>query len=422
MYILSKGIIQIIELYTNIGGPAMDLKQIISAQEKMKKIVHKTPLDFSQTFTNISHYEVYLKLENLQKTGSFKVRGAINKLTSLSKEELNKGVIAASAGNHAQGVAYSSKMLNIPCTIVMPKGAPLSKIQATKNYGAEIILAGDVFDDALSYAMDLSEKQGFAFIHPFDDDEIIAGQGTIGLEILDQLPDVEAIVCPVGGGGLIAGIAAAVKETNPNVAIYGVEASACPSMFHSLREKKPILVHSVPTVADGIAVKKPGIRNLDIVQKYVDGIVMVDELEIVRTMLLLLERNKLLVEGSGACSLSALLYEKLSIREKKVVAILSGGNVDVNFISRIIERGMVEAGRYAKLSLIIADKPGELQRVLNNITEADANILSVHHTRMGNNIYPGYTEIEIAVETKGHEHIEILQKALTAKGYNIQAE
>ena len=397
----------------------MDLNQIISAREKMKGIVHQTPLDFSQTFTDMSHNEVYLKLENLQKTGSFKVRGSINKLTSLSKEELSKGVIAASAGNHAQGVAYSSKMLNIPCTIVMPKGAPLSKIQATKNYGAEIVLEGDVFDDALAHAMELSEKQGFTLVHTFDDDEIIAGQGTIGLEILEQLPDVEAIICPVGGGGLIAGIAVAVKEKNPNVAIYGVEASACPSMAQSLLEKKPITVPSGPTVADGIAVKKPGVRNLEIVEKYVDDLVTVDELEMIRTMFLLLERNKLLVEGSGASSLAALLYKKLNIKGKKVVALLSGGNVDVNFISRIIERGMVEAGRYARFSIIIVDKPGGLQRVLTNITEADANILSVHHTRMGRNIYPGYTEIEIAVETKSHEHILDLQKALTAKGYRV---
>ena len=397
----------------------MDLNQIISAREKMKGIVHQTPLDFSQTFTDMSHNEVYLKLENLQKTGSFKVRGSINKLTSLSKEELSKGVIAASAGNHAQGVAYSSKMLNIPCTIVMPKGAPLSKIQATKNYGAEIVLEGDVFDDALAHAMELSEKQGFTLVHTFDDDEIIAGQGTVGLEILEQLPDVEAIICPVGGGGLIAGIAVAVKEKNPNVAIYGVEASACPSMAQSLLEKKPITVPSGPTVADGIAVKKPGVRNLEIVEKYVDDLVTVDELEMIRTMFLLLERNKLLVEGSGASSLAALLYEKLNIKGKKVVALLSGGNVDVNFISRIIERGMVEAGRYARFSIIIVDKPGGLQRVLTNITEADANILSVHHTRMGRNIYPGYTEIEFAVETKSHEHILDLQKALTAKGYRV---
>ena len=310
----------------------MDLNQIISAREKMKGIVHQTPLDFSQTFTDMSHNEVYLKLENLQKTGSFKVRGSINKLTSLSKEELSKGVIAASAGNHAQGVAYSSKMLNIPCTIVMPKGAPLSKIQATKNYGAEIVLEGDVFDDALAHAMELSEKQGFTLVHTFDDDEIIAGQGTIGLEILEQLPDVEAIICPVGGGGLIAGIAVAVKEKNPNVAIYGVEASACPSMAQSLLEKKPYLFH-LPTVADGIAVKKPGVRNLEIVEKYVDELVTVDELEMIRTMFLLLERNKLLVEGSGASSLAALLYGKLKIKGKKTVALLSGGNVDVNFIS-----------------------------------------------------------------------------------------
>lgn len=400
----------------------MNLKQIMRARKQMKGIIHETPLDFSQTFTDLSENEVFLKLENLQKTGSFKVRGSFNKLTSLSKEALSKGSIAASAGNHAQGVAYSSKRLHTPCTIVMPKGAPLSKIQATKNYGADIVLEGDGFDEALSHAVNVSVEKGFTFVHAFDDDDIIAGQGTIGLEILEQLPDVEAIVCPVGGGGLIAGVAAAVKESNPNVAIYGVEAQACPSMIKSLQAKQPLSVASVPTVADGIAVKKPGARTLELVQKYVDDLVTVDEMEIVRTMLMLLERNKQLVEGSGACSLAALLYKKLNIRGKKVVALLSGGNVDVNFISRIIERGIVEAGRYTKFSMIIVDKPGELHRVLNLVTEADANVLEVHHTRMGNNIYPGYTEIEIAVETKSHEHIKGLQKALKDKGYSVTME
>ena len=397
------------------------LDDLIGAREKMKGIVHTTPLDFSQTFSNLSHHnQVYLKLENLQKTGSFKVRGSYNKLTSLSKEELEKGVVAASAGNHAQGVAYSSQMLGIPCTIVMPKGAPLSKISATRQYGAEVILEGNVFDDALAHALELKENMGATFVHAFDDEAIIAGQGTVGLEILEQLPDMEAILCPVGGGGLIAGIALAVKEKNPNIRVYGVQAIACPSMKQSLIENKPVMVDSTPTMADGIAVKKPGIHPFEIVQKYVDDIFVVDEMEIARTMLLLLERNKLLVEGSGAVSLAALLYQKVNFKDKKVAAVISGGNVDVSFISRIIERGMVESGRYVNFSMILKDKPGELQRVLSAITEMDANILSVNLQHVGEDIYPGYAQLELSLETKNQDHIEAVRKVLKNKGYHVK--
>jgi threonine dehydratase len=398
----------------------MNIDDIIIAREKMKGIVHTTPLDYSKTFSQLSHNEVYLKLENLQKTGSFKVRGSYNKLISLSEEELKKGVVAASAGNHAQGVAYSSHMLGVNCTIVMPKGAPLSKVLATKQYGAEVILEGNVFDEALTYALELSKKRNATFIHAFDDHAVIAGQGTVGLEIIDQLPDVEAILCPVGGGGLLAGVAMAVKETNPHISVYGVQALACPSMKQSLLENKPVMVESAPTMADGIAVKKPGQRTFEIIRKYVDDLYCVDEMEIARTMLMILERNKLLVEGSGACSLSALLYEKLQLKEKKVVAVLSGGNVDMNFISRIIERGMVESGRYATFSVTVKDKPGELQKVLSLITELDANIQTVNLHRMGKYIYPGYAKLEISVETKNHEHIEQLYKVLSQKNDHVE--
>ncbi|WP_462413333.1 threonine ammonia-lyase [Neobacillus sp. Marseille-QA0830] len=397
------------------------LEDIIAAREKLKGVVHTTPLDFSQTFSNLSHHnQVYLKLENLQKTGSFKVRGSYNKLTSLSKEELEKGVVAASAGNHAQGVAYSSSMLGNPCTIVMPKGAPLSKISATRQYGAEVVLEGNVFDDALAHALGMKEKMGATFVHAFDDKAIIAGQGTVGLEILEQLPDVDAIMCPVGGGGLIAGVALAVKEKNPNIRVYGVQALACPSMKESLMENKPVMVDSTPTMADGIAVKKPGKHPFKIVQKYVDDIFCVDEMEIARTMLLLLERNKLLVEGSGAVSLASLLYQKVNFKEKKVAAIISGGNVDVSFISRIIERGMVESGRYANFSIILKDKPGELQRVLSAITELDANILSVDLQHVGEDIYPGYAQLELSLETKNQDHIQTVCNVLKNKGYAVK--
>jgi threonine dehydratase len=328
--------------------------------------------------------------------------------------------VAASAGNHAQGVAYSSQMLGVSCTIVMPKGAPLSKVLATKQYGAEVILEGAVFDEALAYALELKDRMGATFIHAFDDAAIITGQGTIGLEIIEQLPDVEAIICPIGGGGLISGVAMAVKEKNPHISIYGVQALACPSMKQSLVEHKPVLIESDPTMADGIAVKKPGHLNFELVQKYVDDIFCVDEMEIARTMLMLLERNKLLVEGSGACSLSSLLYEKIKLKEKKVVAVLSGGNVDMNFISRIIERGMVESGRYAIFTITLKDKPGELQKVLSSITDLDANIQSVNLNRIGKNIYPGYAKIEISVETKNHAHIEKLHNVLIEKKYTIE--
>ncbi|MCV9884092.1 threonine ammonia-lyase [Metabacillus halosaccharovorans] len=398
----------------------MNVDDVLVAREKLKGIVHTTPLDYSHTFSHLSQNEVYLKLENLQKTGSFKVRGSYNKLISLSKEDLHKGVVAASAGNHAQGVAYSSQMLGIPCTIVMPKGAPLSKVLATKQYGAEVILEGSVFDEALAYALEYCERMNGTFIHAFDDDEVIVGQGTVGLEILEQLPEVDAIICPVGGGGLIAGVAMTVKQVNPKVSVYGVQTLACPSMKQSLLHNKPVMVEATPTMADGIAVKKPGQRNFDIIKEYVDDIVCVDEMEIARSMLMLLERNKLLVEGSGASPVAALLYEKLHIKGKKITAVLSGGNVDVHFISKIIERGLVEAGRYAHFSLTLKDKPGELEKVLRYLTELNANIQNVNLQHIGRHIYPGFAQLEISLETKNNDHIEQIHKVLKNKGYNIR--
>jgi threonine dehydratase len=399
------------------GGFAMNLDDIIIARDKMKGIVHETPLDYSKTFSTLSKNEVFLKLENLQKTGSFKVRGSYNKLISLTEEERKKGIVAASAGNHAQGVAYSSQMLGIPCTIVMPKGAPLSKVLATKQYGAEVILEGNVFDEALAFALELKDQKGAEFIHAFDDEAVITGQGTVGLEILDQLPDVEAIICPVGGGGLIAGVARAVKEKNPCVSVYGVQTLACPSMKQSLLEQKPVRVSSAPTMADGIAVQKPGQKTFEIIKEYVDDIFCVDEMEIARTMLMILERNKLLVEGSGASPLAALLYQKVKLENKRIAAVLSGGNVDVNFISRIIERGLVESGRFARFTLTLKDKPGELQKILHYVTELEANVQFVNLQHIGKHIYPGFAELEISVETKNQEHIEQLLKVLKEKGF-----
>lgn len=392
-------------------------EDIVKALEKMKGIVHVTPLDYSRTFSNYAQNDIYLKLENLQKTGSFKVRGSYNKMISLSKDELQKGVVAASAGNHAQGVAYASAMLNIPCTIVMPIGAPLSKVQATKEYGANVELQGNSFDDALSYALDLKARTGATFVHAFDDETVIIGQGTVGLELIEQLPDVDAIVCPIGGGGLIAGIATAVKEKHPHIKIYGVEAGACPSMAISFVEGRPVTVEADPTMADGIAVKKPGQIPFELAQKYVDEIFTVNELEIARTMLMLLERNKLLVEGSGAVALAALLYQRVPIKNKKVVCLISGGNVDVSFISRIIERGMVEAGRFMRFSTILKDQPGNLEKILGVVTARRGNVLDISLSHIGDKIYPSYAQLSLSVETRDQKHIEEIMEALKNKGY-----
>lgn len=360
-----------------------------------------------------------MKLENLQKTGSFKVRGSYNKIISLSKEEKRRGVIAASAGNHAQGVAYSSSMIGIPCTIVMPKGAPLSKIQATQSYGANVILHGDVFDESLEYARKLQQETGATFVHPFDDPTVIAGQGTIGLELFDQLDHIDAVVCPVGGGGLLAGLAIAMKQKKPTIRIYGVESAACASTTAAKQYNQPVMITPSNTIADGIAVKRIGDLTFSYIQKYVDDIVRVEETDISRTMLYLLERNKLLVEGSAACSLAALLYKKIPLEGKNIVAILSGGNVDVTLISRIIERGLVESGRFVTFSTVISDKPGQLNKLLRIISDLEANVMSIDHQRMGTNVLPGQAEIRFSLETKNREHIDQIQHVLIESGYTI---
>lgn len=395
------------------------LEDMRRARHALKGVAHQTALDYSATFSELAHNDVYLKLENLQKTGSFKVRGAYNKIISLSEKERERGVIAASAGNHAQGVAFASARANIKSTIVMPEGAPLSKLQATKNYGAQIVLHGDTFDEAMERAKEIQAETGATFVHAFDDDDIIIGQGTIGLEILAQLPDVDVIVCPIGGGGLISGIAKAIKEQKPSVRIYGVEAEACPSMMTSLEKDTPFKVTSASTIADGIAVKKPGSKTFEMVQAYVDDIVTVDDLDISRTMLHLLERSKLVVEGSGAVSLAALLDHKVPIEGKKVVAIISGGNVDVHFVSRVIERGLVEAGRFVKLSTMVPDKPGHLNQLLTIIAAQKANILSIEHYRMSPRVVPGQTEIDLSLETRDQQHIEEIERELSKTGYRF---
>ncbi|MDQ0337680.1 threonine dehydratase [Caldalkalibacillus uzonensis] len=394
-------------------------EDIKTARQVVSAIAHTTPLDFSHTYSTLTNNEVYLKLENLQKTGSFKIRGAYNKLMSLTAAEKKRGVVAASAGNHAQGVAYSSSRAQINCTVVMPEGAPLAKVEATKNYGANVILHGHTFDEALAFAQMQQQQTGAVFVHAFDDPHVIAGQGTIGLEILEQLPNVDSIVCPIGGGGLIAGIALAVKASHPHIKVYGVQAAQCPSMLSSLNAQQLVQVTTQGTIADGIAVKRPGKLTFDLVQQYVDDVVTVSEDEIARTMLYLLERSKLLVEGSGAVSLAALLNGKLNLKQQKVAVIISGGNVDITFVSRIIELGLIEAGRYLSIVTVVPDRPGNLSRLLTLLADLKANVISVNHYRISPRLKPGQTEIEIAMETRDHKHIKAIETKLTESGYHF---
>ncbi len=397
----------------------VNLENIEAARNRLADVIHQTPIESSRTYSELAQNDVFLKLENLQKTGSFKVRGAYNKIASLTEEEKRRGVIAASAGNHAQGVSFAATMAGIQSTIVMPEGAPLAKVQATKQYGSKVILYGNTFDEALEFAFRQQRKIGATFIHAFDDEAVIAGQGTIGLEIMEQLPDADAIICPIGGGGLISGVAAAVKSINPAIKVFGVQAEAYPGMVASLHEKKPVAASSFPTIADGIAVKHPGKITCALTEQYVDEIVTVDELEIARTMLTLLERSKIIAEGAGAVPLAALIYQKLPIKHQKVVPVISGGNVDINFIPRIIEFGLAEAGRFVTLSTLVTDKPGFLRDILDIIAEQRANVISIQHHRIGMNVAPGQSEIELSLETRDKSHIKEIETALKENGYHF---
>lgn len=395
------------------------LADVQQAHRAMYDVVHRTSLDQSTTFSQMAGYDVYLKLENLQKTGSFKIRGAYNKIHSLTSEEKAKGVIAASAGNHAQGVAYAARMAGIKATIVMPEVAPLAKIMATRGYGAEVILNGMVYDDAFLKAQEVEEERGQTFIHAFNDYQVMAGQGTIGLEILEELEDVSAIVVPVGGGGLIAGIALAVKELAPHVKIYGVQAQGAPAMYMSKKAHNRKTTPDAITIADGIAVKVPGDLTFAVIDKYVDDIVVVDDEAIASTILMLLERAKMMVEGAGAVGLAAILNHKIP-GKGKVVNVVSGGNVDVNFISRIIERGLVRAGRRIKISTFINDRPGILQQLLTIIANACANVIHVSHNRIEQDVPIGQAVVEISLETRDAGHAEQILVKLRENGYNAR--
>lgn len=397
----------------------LDLEEINKVAERLEGIINNTDIFYSTTLSNISNNKIYMKTENLQKTGSFKIRGAYNKIKKLSSSEKENGVIASSAGNHAQGVALAASMNCINSTIVMPKSAPLAKITATKNYGANIILHGNIFDETYQKAQEIKEEYGGTIVHPFNDFDVIAGQGTIGLEILKELPEVDIILVPIGGGGLISGIAIAVKTIKPEIKIIGVEAENAASMKSSFKKGRLSSLESVNTVADGISVKTPGEITFKICQKYLDDIVTVNDEEIAAAILILMERTKLVVEGAGATTIAALINNKIKAEKKVIVPVLTGGNIDFNIISRIIERGLAKAGRKFTIKTCIKDKPGSLSRLLTIVASLDANIIRVSHKHYQPGISIDDTEVELEIETKNKEHAEELSNFLKEKGYNL---
>ena len=393
------------------------IQNFITAREKLSKVLLKTSLIHSPIFSKESGNEVFIKPENLQKTGSFKIRGAYNKITNLSDEEKKKGVIASSAGNHAQGVAYGAKESGIKAVIVMPKSTPLIKVESTKQYGAEVILHGDVYDDAFKKAKELEEKKGYVFVHPFDDKDVIYGQGTITLEILEELPETDIILVPIGGGGLISGIACAAKILKPEIKIIGVEPDGAASAYEAIKEDKVIELKEANTIADGTAVKKIGNTTFEYIKKYVDDIITVSDYELMEAFLLLVEKHKIIAENSGILSLAAL--KKLKEKNKKVVSVVSGGNIDVLMISSMINKGLIRRDRIFNFTVNIPDKPGELAKVVDLIAEQGANVVKLEHNQFKNLSRFKDIELQIIVETNGSEHIQKLIQAFEEKGYEI---
>lgn len=395
----------------------LSLDRIYQAAFALKDVARKTDLIYSPHFSGKN--QVYFKTENLQVTGSFKLRGAYFKISKLTDEEKAAGIVACSAGNHAQGVALAARRMGIKATICMPDGAPISKVQATKSYGAEVALVKGAYDDAYQYACRLQEEEHATFIHPFDDPDVIAGQGTIGLEILDQLKDVDVIVVPVGGGGLISGVAYAAKSLKPGIKVYGVQAKEAASMADSLKYDEQVTLNTVNTFADGIAVKHPGDLTFELIKDYVDGVVTVTEDEIAVAILALIEKQKLIAEGAGAVSLAAVMADKIPVEGKNVVCLVSGGNIDVNILSRVITRGLVTSGRNATLMIALEDKPGQLVDVATIIASCGANVTGVHYGHSDPNTAVTSCVLTLEIETRDFEQLEQVRNTLTAEGFNL---
>ena len=393
------------------------LEDFIKAKEKLSKVLLETHLIYSPIFSKESGNKVFIKPENLQKTGSFKIRGAYNKISNLTDAEKKRGVIASSAGNHAQGVAYGAKESGIKAVIVMPKSTPLIKVESTKQYGAEVILHGDVYDDAYKKAKELEEKEGYVFVHPFNDEDVLDGQGTIALEILEELPETDIILVPIGGGGLISGIACAAKILKPEIKIIGVEPEGAASAYEAIKENKIVELKEANTIADGTAVKKIGDLNFEYIKKYVDEIITVSDYELMEAFLLLVEKHKIIAENSGILSVAA--TKKIKEKNKKVVPVISGGNIDVLMISSMINKGLIRRDRIFNFSLNIPDKPGELAKVVDLIAELGANVVKLEHNQFKNLSRFKDVELQVTVETNGSEHIKNLVQTFEEKGYEI---
>ena len=393
------------------------IDKIFHASVVLRDIIRPTPL--AKAYGIAPECSLYLKPENLQNTGSFKLRGSGYKIAMLSEEEKKHGVIACSAGNHAQGVALAASKCGISSLICLPDTAPISKVEATKSYGAQVCLVPGVYDDAYNRALELKEERGYTFVHPFDDPYVIAGQGTIGLEIMNEMSDVDAVIVPIGGGGLIAGVACAIKSVSPHVKVYGVQAAGAPSMYNAIHAGKREPLSSVSTIADGIAVKKPGELTFEMIKQYVDDIALVTEDEIAAAILALIEKQKMIAEGAGAVSVAAAMFHKFPLEGKKVVSIISGGNIDVTSLSRVIDRGLMKSGRTSNLLIELVDKPGQLKDVSRIIADCGGNVISVHHERNSKTESINGCYLRLILETRNYDHVQEISQALKAEGFKI---
>lgn len=395
----------------------LTLDKIFQASVVLKDIVRSTPIVSTSGITD--NCELFLKPENLQYTGSFKLRGSGYKIANLSDQEKAKGVIACSAGNHAQGVALAASKCGIKSLICLPDSAPISKVEATKGYGADVCLVNGCYDDAYQKALELKDEMGYTFVHPFDDEDVIAGQGTVGLEIVNEFADADAVIVPIGGGGLISGVAYAIKALKPSIKVYGVQAQGAPSMYNSVKHGNIECLKSVSTISDGIAVKQPGEHTYELIKEYVDDIALVSDDEIASAILTLIEKQKMIAEGAGAVSVAAAMFNKFPIQGKKVVSLVSGGNIDVSILSRVIERGLMKSGRVTSLLIELIDKPGQLKDVSRIIADLGGNVISVHHEKNGATSEVTGCYLRIDMETRNYEHVQEITKALKNEGFKL---